>query len=108
MNTDKNCPVCLEMYVRGERPRHGKHNSRYAVPNGCRHYICYDCCLTLGRIIRDQDRPIACPICREDWTAFLWDNLVDAETDSELDYTDDDGSDDENNNNFPVLANGKL
>ena len=76
MEGERNCPVCFEAYERGERPKHGKCNTDFAVQDGCKHYVCYECCLTLARKIRDDDESVGCPMCREDWTEFLW-NVLD-------------------------------
>lgn len=84
MESDNSCPVCFEPYVRGERPKHGKCNTDHGINSKCQHYICYDCCLSLGRIVQNEDRPVTCPMCREDWTAFVWETYMNETDDSDM------------------------
>ena len=85
-NTEDNeCPICFEKY--GEQIdgsflcRDGKDNSDYA--ENCIHYICVKCCMKMVENCNNK-----CPICREDWSEFLYERYEDYE--EEEGYQEDD------------------
>lgn len=74
MNSDNECPICFEEY--GKRLdgtiliKDGKTNSDMAEE--CEHFCCVNCLQTIYDNIECFNCVnIRCPICREDWTAWL-------------------------------------
>jgi len=85
------CPICYEAY--GEKPdgsflpKDGKHNSDYQ--EACNHYTCIKCCVGL---IKDKCKScdtVKCPLCREDWTEWIFSHY----SEDDYDFSDDDEED---------------
>lgn len=81
---DKNCPICYETY--GEQSdgsflcKDGIDNSNFETP--CKHYICVKCCLGLIKDKNEDDDEVKCPMCREDWTEWVF-NRYGSDSDSD-------------------------
>ena len=90
--TEGECPICYEAY--GEKPdgsylcKDGKDNSGYKEE--CKHYVCVECCKKLVKDVCRCCDTVKCPLCREDWTDWIFSHYGE---ESEAEVSDDDEED---------------
>jgi hypothetical protein len=82
LDKDDSCPICYLEYGLQEDGtflcKDGIDNSGYE--SSCKHYICVKCCWQLSRI-----EEVRCPLCREDWTEWIFEHYEDEDDDDSED-----------------------
>ena len=73
---DHSCPICYLNYGEQEDGsflcKDGIDNSDYESP--CKHYICVTCCRKMCKVASEAKDEVRCPLCREDWTQWIFNN----------------------------------